>query len=956
MATFLSLAGVLRAQTSEPDCARRFAQQRVISNGADQASSAFAADVDGDGDTDVLSACLGDDRISWYENLDGLGNFSNQRLITTAADEVQKVFAADLDGDGDMDALSASRGDDKVAWYENTDGLGTFGVQRIITLDADDAVSVFAADLDGDGDSDVLSASAGDDKIAWYANTDGLGAFGPQQVISITADAAMAVFAADLDGDGDADVLSASLNDDKIAWYENLDGRGTFGPEHVISTASDAAVSVFASDLDGDLDLDVLAVSSGTLMAGDGQIEWYENVDGLGTFGARQVVAANLIALRDVYAADLDGDGDHDITSAALLDDHVVWYENTNGTGSFVRQQVLTRRANGSRSVVAADLDGDRDLDILVAAVGRNLIAWYENETDCNGNGINDGCDVADGFSTDCNHNRTPDECEPDCNGSGRPDDCDITDGASGDGNGNGLPDECELRACARRFSASQILRTAGRGAASVWGADLDGDGDVDVISASAGDDAIVWQENTDGRATFGSPQTITAAVADVNSIFAADVDGDGDLDVLAGSPTAGEISWYENTDGFGHFGSAQVITNGALDVRSVFVADVDGDGDKDVLSASYEDDKIAWYENTDGFGAFGPQRVITTEADGANAVFAADLDGDGDTDVLSADLGDSMIQWYQNIDGLGAFGPKRAIAAVIDGAAFVYAADVDGDSDIDVLTPSGHRKGLAWYENSGGFGSLRGQLQFSSDSPDARAVVTADFDSDGDTDVLAAFAGGDKIAWYENVDSFGRFGPRQVITNGADGAHSVFAADLDGDGDVDALSASSGDGEIAWYRNEADCNGNGVNDGCDLADGGSADCNDNGVPDECDIAGGRSADCNDDGVLDECEVDSDLDGIVDACDVCPNSQLGDTLVIGDCDTGVAEFIFDDGCTMADELGACDLDRRNHGDRVACVTSLARSWKLEGVITGREYGRIAACAASRSKPHERGVR
>ncbi|NIQ19659.1 MAG: hypothetical protein GTN95_05560, partial [Gammaproteobacteria bacterium] len=113
----------------------------------------------------------------------------------------------------------------------NTDGLGSFGPQRVITTLADGAHSVFAADVDGDGDPDVLSASFFDDKIAWYENTDGAGSFGPQQVISTLADGARSVFAADVDGDGDPDVLSASENDDKIAWYENTDGAGSFGPQ-----------------------------------------------------------------------------------------------------------------------------------------------------------------------------------------------------------------------------------------------------------------------------------------------------------------------------------------------------------------------------------------------------------------------------------------------------------------------------------------------------------------------------------------------------------------------------------------------------------------------------------------------------------------------------------------------------------------------------------------------------
>ncbi len=74
------------------------------------------------------------------------------------------------------------------------------------------------------------------------------GVFGGQNTISTAADGAESVFAADVDGDGDLDVLSASVDDDKIAWYEN-DGSQNFTP-HTISTAADGAVSVFAADVD----------------------------------------------------------------------------------------------------------------------------------------------------------------------------------------------------------------------------------------------------------------------------------------------------------------------------------------------------------------------------------------------------------------------------------------------------------------------------------------------------------------------------------------------------------------------------------------------------------------------------------------------------------------------------------------------------------------------------------
>ena len=147
--------------------------------------------------------------------------FGSERVISTNADRARSVYAADVDGDGDIDVLSASFDNDKIAWYENTDGLGNFGAQQVITTNADYATSVYAADVDVDGDVDVLYASLLDNKIAWYENTDGLGTFGAQQVISTNANGAYSVHATDVDGDGDVDVLYASLLDNKIAWYPN---------------------------------------------------------------------------------------------------------------------------------------------------------------------------------------------------------------------------------------------------------------------------------------------------------------------------------------------------------------------------------------------------------------------------------------------------------------------------------------------------------------------------------------------------------------------------------------------------------------------------------------------------------------------------------------------------------------------------------------------------------------
>jgi hypothetical protein len=101
-----------------------------------------------------------------------------QVIIEPEVRNVQAVYAADLDNDDDTDVLSASY-NDKITWYEN-DGSGNLGAKQIITSDVWYAESVYAADLDNDGDMDVLSASFGDGKIAWYENL--LGSVGVEDI------------------------------------------------------------------------------------------------------------------------------------------------------------------------------------------------------------------------------------------------------------------------------------------------------------------------------------------------------------------------------------------------------------------------------------------------------------------------------------------------------------------------------------------------------------------------------------------------------------------------------------------------------------------------------------------------------------------------------------------------------------------------------------------------------
>ena len=352
-----------------------FAEHAILDRGG-LGGAIHSADMDNDGDLDVVF--VSSSTIYWYENSDGRGNFKERQAIGTTWGESRKsIYPADMDRDGDTDVLALVFGP-RIVWYENTDGKGSFGeAPHVVTSrPGNNTWSIYAADLDGDGDVDALLATANDGKVAWYENVDGRGTAWEQHVIATGLKGARVVYAADVDGDGDPDVGAAS-NWGTFTWYENIDGNGRFGSQQIVFEGRGATgLSLYAADLDSDGDTDVLSVTH----SGPSAIAWYENLDGRGQFGPQQVITQLYDRNLGVHAGDLDNDGDLDVITSNRIHQGgtVHWLENTDGKGSFGPLQPISTRSVGFvYSVHTSDIDADGDMDVVVNANGH--IAWYEN-------------------------------------------------------------------------------------------------------------------------------------------------------------------------------------------------------------------------------------------------------------------------------------------------------------------------------------------------------------------------------------------------------------------------------------------------------------------------------------------------------------------------------------------------------------------------------------------------
>jgi len=189
---------------------------------------------------------------------------------------------------------------------------------------------------------------------------------------------------------------------------------------------------------------------------------------------------------------------------------------------------------------------------------------------------------------------------------------------------------------------------------------------------------------------------------------------------------------------------------------------------------------------------------VVTNQAMGARCAVAADFDGDGLQDLVSASSNDNAVSWFRNEgvtydeDGMSTgvqFSIKKEISWSSLGSRIVTVADIDGDGHVDVIGASYYDSSLRWYENDG-TGVFTPHL-ISSGVNEGQGVTVADFNNDGAPDIATASSGDNTIAVFKNLGNGTFCEVQQIVDDEAMGARTVVASDLNGDGWIDLASAS---------------------------------------------------------------------------------------------------------------------------------------------------------------------
>jgi hypothetical protein len=753
------------------------------------------ADLDADGDLDTL---FGDanGQFSYFENTGSrtIPAFLARTGSANPLDAEQVAGNAvpafgDLDGDGDLDLL-AGAGDGLFHYLENT-GSATAPAfaERTGSANPLDGQGVglgatpSLVDVDRDGDLDVLSSESVGGTFVYYENTGTrtspafvarTGVANPMGGLPVPANPTT-LATGDLDGDGDPDLISGAQNG-TFAYFQNRAGTTLVGRTGALNPLDGQSVSGHSApafgDLDGDSDLDLISGNS------DGTFAYYENTGSrknpafaIRTGGANPLDGQNVASsVSRPSLADLDGDGDLDMIAGGS-NGVFHYFENTGNASSpaFIQRTGADDPLDGV-SVASftapsfGDLDGDGDLDVVVVAANSNL-SYYENTGSASTPAFVARSGAANPFNGTTLISAMPSLADMDGDG-----DLDLGVGFGGIVR--------YLENTGTRTSPAFVSRTGlanplrdvvvGYSAAPAL-ADLDGDGDVDaVVGNDAGAfsyyESFVPQPPPAIAITgFGDP----LRGQDVGALSApalADLDHDGDADVVAGESLGG-FFYYENTGtaALAHFVARTGVAN-PLDGRNVgseakpAFADIDGDGDPDLL-VGRETGDFVYFENTGDaehplFAAPVPNPFGLGNVGSHSAPAFGDLDGDGDLDLAVGDYYGGFT-YFENIgdgtnpffDRVGASDPLRSIDVAYYSTPTL--ADADGDGDLDLVSGAEHGR-LFVFRNTGtaiapAFGPVGNPIDLAGiDVGDRSAPAAGDLNGDGRPDlVTGATAGG---------------------------------------------------------------------------------------------------------------------------------------------------------------------------------------------------------------------
>ncbi len=787
------------------------------------------------------------------EAVEGDGSFLAQPTITTNTITVTNN-SADLNNDGYLDLVSIG-GAVLEVFLNNGDGTFAAGVQ---TVDITNARSLTLDDFNNDGFVDIATNHlTGSPTFSVFLNN-GVGGF-PARVDYATAGSGTGIDSGDLDGDGDFDLLVAIGS--SVATYSN-NGAGVFSLNQTIPLTSVQHLMVDDFNKDGKLDIvstndtDItvlLGVGDGTFLAGvdytgtgapfkvqTGDMNNDGNVDvvtsnltgntvsvfpgnGDGTFAARIDSVTDKPEGLDL--GDIDADGDLDIISIDNQNSLAIALRN-DGAGNLTVLDSYTVGNNPS-GVSIGDFNNDGALDF--AASGTNVselniyfgnIALAVNSITPDQNTINIDASTnieivfeqglttgtvtqanlpvfslqrglisgAYTFSTTTITNDTVTFNPAQDFFPGEVVQLSITDSVQSINGNSALASffQFTVASGAPLTTFEPFVTVAASGQPTdVEVADIDLDGDIDIVASHG--NAIPFNLGVylnNGAGGFATP-VLYASEDNPRFVTLGDLNNDGYPEVVLATQSSQTVNVYSNNGDGTYAAFVSYSTGGST--TGVDIADVDMDGDNDLIVAVATGQQNVQIFLNNGSGVFGAATLypaVTT----TNDVVVGDVDNDNDPDLVAVTVnaGNTASVYLNNGDG--------TYAAKVDYTAtgshgFVNLVDIHADSYLDIVTTSLFTNVITILINNGN-GTFAAETTVATTGRPS-SIADADFDNDGDLDLVIINDGNDNAEIFLNNGTGSYTFDQSYAVNASASNAAIETADFNGDGVIDIVTAN---------------------------------------------------------------------------------------------------------------------------------------------------------------------